>query len=132
MDETPQLAMGQWVEIGGRTMLRPGFSLVGLTGIIYYNSPNAPAGCQTVAVDWPRHGYTPESGYEDGTLPLFVNIPTNHLTPIEAPEPLPAVTKEPANKTKLTIESGNKTSAGAREERDGSDLPPAGPGLRLV
>jgi hypothetical protein len=86
MDETTELSIGDRVEIGGRTMLRPGFSLVGLTGIIFPSAPNAPAGCFTVAVDWVAHGYTAEAGYPDGTLPLFVNVPVPHLTPAAAPE----------------------------------------------
>ena len=85
MDETPELQLFQRVEIGGRTMLRPGFSLVGLTGVVFPTQPNAPAGCVTVAIDWPEHGYTPANGYPEGTLPAFVNVPVNHLTPKDEP-----------------------------------------------
>jgi hypothetical protein len=67
-------------------MLRPGFSLVGLTGIVFPTAPNAPAGCLTVAVDWLAHGYNEDSGYPDGSLPLFVNVPEAHLTPATDPE----------------------------------------------
>ncbi|RYG68669.1 hypothetical protein EON80_11170 [bacterium] len=80
MAETTGWKDGDRVEIGGRTMLRPGFSLVGLTGIVFPTAPNAPAGCLTVAVDWQAHGYNAESGYPEGSLPLFVNVPEAHLT----------------------------------------------------
>ena len=89
MDETPEFQLGQRVEIGGRTMLRPGFSLVGLTGVIFMTLPNTPAGCATVAIDWPEHGYTPANGYPEGTLPAFVNVPVNHLAPVETPGSTP-------------------------------------------
>ena len=85
-DETSPFKFGNRVEIGGRTMLRPGFSLVGLTGVIFPSAPNVPDGCLTVAVDWPGHGYTEENGYPEGTLPLFVNVPSAHLSDADAPE----------------------------------------------
>lgn len=89
-DNQPALRFGQWVEISGRTMLRPGFSLVGLTGIIFPTASNAPAGSATVAVDWERHGYTEANGYPPGALPLWVNVPVMHLVLIEpGPPPLP-------------------------------------------
>ena len=97
MDEATPFAVGDRVEIGGRTMLRPGFSLVGLTGIIFETAPNAPANCLTVAVDWIAHGYTAEAGYPDGSLPLFVNVPVPHLTPAAPPE---EVTQQPKPKFK--------------------------------
>ncbi len=87
-DETHAFKFGDRVEIGGRTMLRPGFSLVGLTGVIFPSAPNVPDGCLTVAVDWPGHGYTEENGYPEGSLPLFVNVPAAHLTDADAPEEL--------------------------------------------
>ncbi|HEX8463326.1 MAG TPA: hypothetical protein VF627_01795 [Abditibacterium sp.] len=90
----PEPQAGERVEIGGRTMLRPGFSLVGLTGIVFPTAPNAPAECLTVAVDWIGHGYTEEAGYPDGSLPLFVNVPVAHLTPAQAPQP-PKVEPKP-------------------------------------
>ncbi|HEX9997564.1 MAG TPA: hypothetical protein VGB45_10500 [Abditibacterium sp.] len=77
---------GDRVEIGGRTMLRPGFSLVGLTGVIFPPAPNVPTDCVTVAIDWQAHGYNEESGYPEGSLPLFVNVPYEHLTSADAPE----------------------------------------------
>ncbi len=84
----PTFKNGDRVEIGGRTMLRPGFSLVGLTGVIFPSAPNVPDGCLTVAVDWPAHGYNEENGYPDGSLPLFVNVPVAHLSDADAPEEL--------------------------------------------
>jgi len=89
MDETPEFQLGQRVEIGGRTMLRPGFSLVGLTGVIFMTLPNTPAGCATVAIDWPEHGYTPANGYPEGSLPAVVNVPAIHLSPVETPGSTP-------------------------------------------
>lgn len=78
MDEV--LAFGTRVEISGRTMLRPGFSLVGLTGMVYLSAPNIPPGCSTIIINWKEHGYTPENGYADDSLPPLVNVPTQHLT----------------------------------------------------
>ena len=93
MENEESLPFGTRVEIGGRTMLRPGFSLVGLTGMVYLPVPNIPPGCTTVIVDWKTHGYTPENGYPDDSLPPLVNVPTQHLEifegDIEAPEPQP-------------------------------------------
>lgn len=97
MDESTQFSIGDRVEIGGRTMLRPGFSLVGLTGVIFPTAPNAPADAYTVAIDWIAHGYTAEAGYPDGSLPLFVNVSAPHLTPAAPPE---EVTQEPKAKFK--------------------------------
>ncbi len=71
------------MEIGGRTMLGPGFSLVGLTGMVYPSAPNAPTGTVTVAVDWLAFDYTPENGYAEGSLPPVVNVPAEHLILIE-------------------------------------------------
>ncbi len=122
MEESPEFKFGDRVEIGGRTMLRPGFSLVGLTGIIFPNAPNAPAGCLTVAVDWVAHGYNEESGYPDGSLPLFVNVPAPHLSPAEAPAP-PEELKPKKFEPKKTI-----------DPKKGGDEPPGEdrPRLRLV
>ena len=64
-------------------MLRPGFSLVGLTGMVYLSAPGIPPGCSTVIVDWKAHGYTPENGYADDSLPPLVNVPTQHLTIVD-------------------------------------------------
>ena len=82
MEDEPlePLPFGTRVEIGGRTMLRPGFSLVGLTGMVYLPAPGVPPGCTTVIIDWKAHGYTPEAGYPEESLPPLVNVPTQHLT----------------------------------------------------
>lgn len=95
-------------------MLRPGFSLVGLSGIVFFTAPNAPAGCLTVAIDWPRHGYTAANGYEEGSLPLFVNIPAQELVPLAAPP--------------VTPHSSPPSTSQAEEPNNPSDKP----GLRLV
>ena len=94
MDEA--LPFGTRVEISGRTMLRPGFSLVGLTGMVYLTAPNIPPGCSTIIIDWKEHGYTPENGYADDSLPPLVNVPTEHLTVLdgEKPEAKPEPKKE--------------------------------------
>ena len=82
--------IGDKVVIGGRTMLRPGFSLVGFTGVIVESAANAPAGTLTVQIDWQ------EAGYEDtGNLPVFVNVPAIHLSP---PEPEKEEFKRPVLK----------------------------------
>ena len=74
---------GDRVEISGRTMLAPGFSLVGLTGMVFPSAPNAPAGTVSVAIDWLAFDYTPENGYAEGSLPPVVNVPAEHLFLIE-------------------------------------------------
>jgi hypothetical protein len=61
--------IGDRVLIGGRTMLRPGFSLVGLEGVLMPTFPNAPDGCATVQIDWKAAGYDEEK-YDD--LPPFI------------------------------------------------------------
>lgn len=70
--------IGERVTIGGRTMLRPGFSLVGLEGIVAPSIPGAPAGCTTVLIDWKSRGY------DDDDLPLLINVPTEHLQPADS------------------------------------------------
>lgn len=109
---------GDRVEIGGRTMLRPGFSLVGLTGIVFPTAPNAPAGCLTVAVDWVAHGYNEENGYPDGSLPLFVNVPEVHLLPAGEPE-------APKPKAKFQSKSQFKELIGKGDESEDEPSPQA-------
>ena len=75
------MQIGDKVVIGGRTMLRPGFSLVGFTGTIVESAPNAPAGTSTVQIDWQEAGYK-----DDPTLPALVNVPSVHLSPPEPPK----------------------------------------------
>ena len=55
-------------------MLRPGFSLVGLGGVVMPTAPNVPPNCTTVWVDWASAGYT-----ENDDLPPLVNVPSAHL-----------------------------------------------------
>ena len=119
---------GDRVEIGGRTMLRPGFSLVGLTGVIFPSAPNVPADCVTVAVDWQAHGYNEETGYPDGSLPLFVNVPHEHLTAADAPEELKPKPKfESKSELRKTPEKSPEKPKSDDENRDGER-----PRLRLV
>lgn len=141
MEDSPQWQFGDRVEIGGRTMLRPGFSLVGLTGVVFPTAPNAPAGCYTVAVNWVAHGYSEESGYPDGSLPLFVNVPGPHLSPAPDEEPAPPEAKKPAkfqpkNQFPELRRDKGESAPGEPEEtpktpkRD--DEPEGRPRLRLV
>lgn len=130
-DETPTFKFGDRVEIGGRTMLRPGFSLVGLTGVIFPGAPNVPDGCLTVAVDWPGHGYTEENGYPEGSLPLFVNVPAAHLSDADMPE-------EQKPKPKWESKSELKAHLGQVEPPEAAEKPAdeeegeSRPKLRLV
>lgn len=66
--------IGDKVLIGGRTMLRPGFSLVGLQGLVMPSAPHVPANCTTVHIDWQAQGYT-----QTDDLPPLVNVLTEHL-----------------------------------------------------
>ena len=75
--------IGDRVLIGGRTMLRPGFSLVGLEAVVMPTFPNAPEGCVTVQIDWNHAGYDEEK-YDD--LPPFINVPMAHLEPVTKTE----------------------------------------------
>ena len=75
--------IGDRVLIGGRTMLRPGFSLVGLEAVVMPTFPNAPEGCVTVQIDWKGAGYDEEK-YDD--LPPFINVPFAHLERVTAKE----------------------------------------------
>lgn len=141
MDEKNEtLAFGTKVEIAGRTMLRPGFSLVGLTGMIYLTSENAPEGCQTVLLDWQKHGYTPEAGYPEGSLPLLVNVPTAHLS-LEITEEKPKVEekveKKPFAPKLRGVDPPAKPAAPAPaprapEKKEGGDSEGERPKLRLV
>lgn len=69
------------VVIGGRTMLSPEFSLVGLTGRVVSSRADAPAGTVAVWVDWEEGGYT-----ETEELPPVVNVPSIHLELADAIE----------------------------------------------
>ena len=124
------LAFGTRVEIGGRTMLRPGFSLVGLTGMVYLSAPGVPPGCTTVIVDWKAHGYTPENGYAEDSLPPLVNVPTLHLTIVGQGEVAPA---EPEVKPKF-VPPKDRIDPRKESGRDigKDDDEPERPKLRLV
>jgi len=62
------------VLIGGRTMLRPGVSLVGLSGRIVSSRHDAPPGTIAVWVDWDD---SPYADWDD--LPSTVNVPSIHI-----------------------------------------------------
>lgn len=85
------LKWGARVVIGGATMLRPGFSLVGLEGLVVPDAPNLPPNCVTVAVDWEAGGYTVRNGFDPHSLPMFVNVPAEHLEAAEAETARPAL-----------------------------------------
>ncbi len=132
------MPFGTRVEITGRTMLRPGFSLVGLTGMVYLPAPNIPPNCTTVIVDWLAHGYTPEAGYAEDSLPPLVNVPTLHLQivtgEVEAqntePEPKPKFVPRKDRIDPRTGKQAEPTEEPAEEK--GPDDEPERPALRLV
>ena len=84
------MKLGDKVVIGGRTMLRPGFSLVGLTGLIVTSRHDAPAGTRAVWVDWEAAGYT-----ELDNLPSVVNVAEAHLRPADQSQPAQAQPAQP-------------------------------------
>lgn len=146
MEDQPldPLPFGTRVEIAGRTMLRPGFSLVGLTGMVYLPAPGIPPGCTTIIVNWAAHGYTPESGYPEHTLPPLINVPTQHLE-IKTGEAETVVDTEPQPKPKfvprkdrIDPRTGRPADEGAPqtpevdEKSDDADEEPPRPALRLV
>lgn len=140
MEDEPlePLPFGTRVEIGGRTMLRPGFSLVGLTGMVYLPAPGAPPNCTTVIVDWKAHGYTPENGYPEDTLPPLVNVPTQHLEIFEGEVEEPEVKPKPKfvpRKDRIDPRTGRPADEGEIEpktEPNQDDDEPERPKLRLV
>lgn len=100
-------------------MLAPGFSLVGLTGIVWMRSPGAPSGCVTVMVDWLSHGYTPENGHPVGSLPECVNVPAAHLSVLDE-----LTVEQPApEKPRLEKMESEAKKSGANEESPVSDKP---------
>lgn len=144
MEDEPldPLPFGTRVEIAGRTMLRPGFSLVGLTGMVYLQAPGAPAGCTTVIIDWKSHGYTPETGYPEDSLPPLVNVPTLHLAIVSGeaqveeakPQPKPKFVPRKDRidpRTGRQVEESADENAQQAEKKSDDDEPPR-PTLRLV
>ena len=137
---------GDRVEIGGRTMLAPGFSLVGLAGMVLPTAPNAPPGTTSVAIDWLAFDYTPENGYEAGSLPPVVNVPTEHLilleenpTALGIQKPVLKPNPNAPAKPQLGIVHGGaeppsskSTEAPPKNEDDGDEDEPPRPKLRLV
>ena len=131
---------GDRVEIGGRTMLGPGFSLVGLAGmVIFPTAPGAPAGCLSVAVDWKGFNYTPETGYAEGSLPPVVNVPAEHLfllepNPTEYGVKLPQLKPDPNTmpKPQLGIVHGDKDPDETPPPPGEDEDEPPRPMLRLV
>lgn len=113
-------------------MLAPGFSLVGLTGIVYLPAPNTPPGCVTVMVDWVTHGFTPENGYDPATLPMVVNVPSVHLKVLDPDAPV-VEEKPKAQKPKLKAvpdeDNGTERKAVDKAVEDSDDDKPK---LRLV
>jgi hypothetical protein len=137
---------GDRVEIGGRTMLAPGFSLVGLTGMVFPSAPNAPAGTVAVAIDWLAFDYTPENGYADGSLPPVVNVPSEHVVLIEenptvlgVQKPLLKTNPDAPKKPQLGIVHGGESPASKQPDSQSPTSPsesdedePPRPKLRLV
>ena len=88
------------VIIGGRTMLSPTISLVGLTGRVLSSRHDAPPGTIAVWVDWDE---SPYADLED--LPSTVNVPGIHLEhfdPNKRDEPPPPPPKFGKPKLRLT------------------------------
>ena len=69
-----QFNLGDKVVIGGRTMLRPGLSLVGMTGRIVTSRYDAPSGTVAIWLDWEAAGYT-----DTTDLPPVANVPAIHV-----------------------------------------------------
>ena len=147
MEDEPlnPLPFGTRVEIAGRTMLRPGFSLVGLTGMVYLPAPGVPPGCTTVIIDWKAHGYTPEAGYPEDTLPPLINVPTQHLQITTGEVEAQNVEAEPQVKPKFVpradridprtgrpADEGASAPTPATSSDDKDDDEPPRPALRLV
>lgn len=140
---------GDRVEISGRTMLRPGFSLVGLAGMVFPTAPNAPAGTVSVAIDWLAFDYSEENGYPEGSLPPVVNVPADHLillnenpTTLGVAKPVLKPNPNASVKPKLGIvgggadapksESPQTAGEDAATPPPGEDDEPPRPRLRLV
>lgn len=98
-NENNPFELGQKVVIGGRTMLSPTISLVGLTGRIISSRHDAPSGTIAVMVDWDESEY---ADVED--LPFSVNVPAEYVEifdPNKKDEPPPP--KTPWGKPNLRL-----------------------------
>lgn len=132
---------GDRVEIAGRTMLRPGFSLVGLAGMVFPSAPDAPAGTVAVRVDWLGFDYTEENGYPADSLPPVVNVPAEHLilldenpTTLGIAKPVLKPNPNASAKPKLGIVGGEAPAkdGGKRDAPPDKEDEPPRPKLRLV
>jgi hypothetical protein len=74
MNQKPHFELGTKVIIGGRTMLSPTISLVGVTGRICSSRHDAPPGTVAIWVDWDE---SPYANLDD--LPRTVNVPWQHV-----------------------------------------------------
>lgn len=116
------------VRIGGRTMLSPTVSLVGLTGRVVSSRADAPPGTVAVWVDWEEGGYT-----DTDELPSVVNVPGQHLEMVEVNAPTltlePPLAKQACTTPPQPDEALQKDGAEAEAE---DSKPAKGNFLRLV
>lgn len=118
-------------------MLRAGFSLVGLEGVLMPTFPNAPEGCATVQIDWKAAGYDEEK-YDD--LPPFINVPIAHLEIVEAEIARPVLgfvslesaTAGEEKKTQLETAPGSHENISSQTDSSQNDSDDERPRLRLV
>ncbi|HEX8834989.1 MAG TPA: hypothetical protein VF719_12350 [Abditibacteriaceae bacterium] len=115
------------VRIGGRTMLRPGYSLVGMSGTVFGTGEFAPPGHVQIIVD----GEVVED--KDGARVLLVNVPSLHLEHI-GPQSMAdnaAPDEEPAIAPPTMLPPSNTQEHSPVDEPENLPEPPRG-GLRLV
>ncbi len=89
MNQEHNFQLGQQVVIGGRTMLSPTISLVGVMGRIVSSRHDAPPATVAILVDWDQSEYA-----DVDDLPDTVNVPWQHVeiydpNKPEEPPPLP-------------------------------------------
>jgi len=116
------------VRIGGRTMLSPSVSLVGLTGRVVSSRADAPPGTVAVWVDWEEGGYT-----DTDELPSVVNVPGQHLEMVEVNTP--TLTLEPPlakQASPTSLQPDETTPTGEAETSEEDTKPTKGNFLRLV
>jgi hypothetical protein len=109
------------VVIGGRTMLRPGYSLTGMSGTVFAVGGFCPPGQVQVIVD----DETVDEA--DGSRALVVNVPTLHLTHL-SPQ---LITVEQTTDSELSSESASPEAPSGNTDPEDDDTPPP-MGLRLV